>query len=212
MQDTSGTAAAQRFHGLDFLRATMMLLGVVLHSAQLYLTMPIIDYYWDPVRSFSMDAVLIFINTFRMPVFYLLSGFFTAMLLVRRGEWGMLENRYERLIVPFVLFLPPLALVMTILRIFARHIMATGEWGFDPGLVYYPRRIWDNTHNLWFLYYLILYLGTVWLLLKLWHRLGETRRSSISAWAQRTPIFSAPTSCPSAWALRHWAVSASLGA
>ena len=153
MQEASlSPSAQQRLHGLDFLRALMMLLGVVLHSAQLYLTMPIIDYYWDPARSFSMDAILIFINTFRMPVFFLLAGFFMAMLLLRRGEQAMLENRYQRLIVPFVLFLPPLALVMTLLRIVARHIMETGEFGFDPGLVYNPRRIWDNTHNLWFLY------------------------------------------------------------
>jgi hypothetical protein len=29
----------QRLHGLDFLRASMMLLGIVLHGAQMYMTM-----------------------------------------------------------------------------------------------------------------------------------------------------------------------------
>ncbi|MEM1110813.1 MAG: acyltransferase family protein [Pseudomonadota bacterium] len=180
-----------RLHGLDFLRAIMMSLGVVLHSAQLYLTLPIVDYYWDSARSFSMDALLIFINTFRMPVFYLLSGFFTALLLARHGERAMLNNRYRRLVVPFLLYLPPLALVMTILKVVARHVMATGEIGFDPGWMEYPRGIWDNTHNLWFLYYLILYVGTLWLLVRLWAYLPDSARTRLGDWARNTPVYSA---------------------
>lgn len=85
---------SQRMHGLDFLRAVMMSLGVVLHSAQMYLVNPVVDYYWDPMRSLGMDVLLVFINTYRMPVFYLLSGFFTAMLLYRHGAQVMLDNRY----------------------------------------------------------------------------------------------------------------------
>ena len=54
----------------------MMLLGVVLHGAQMYMTMDVaFDYYRDPAKSPLMDGLLIFINTFRMPVFFFLSGF-----------------------------------------------------------------------------------------------------------------------------------------
>jgi Acyltransferase family len=155
----------QRLHGLDFLRALMMSLGVVLHGAQLYLTIPIIDYYWDPMRSPSMDAILIFINTFRMPTFYMLSGFFTALLVSRRGLGGMIHNRYKRLFIPFVVFLPVLALTMTGLRIVGAHLMTTGEWGFDLSLVSAPGDLWNNTHNLWFLYYLMMYVLSAWLLI-----------------------------------------------
>ena len=72
----------QRYHSLDFLRAIMMFLGIVLHGAQMYLAeLAIVDYYIDPMRSVSMDATLIIINTFRMPIFFSLPGFFIALLI-----------------------------------------------------------------------------------------------------------------------------------
>lgn len=180
----------QRLHGLDFLRALMMSLGVVLHSAQIYLTIPATDYNWDPARSQSMDVLLFFINTFRMPVFFLLSGFFTAMLLDRRGARAMLQNRLQRIVIPFLVFLPPLAIMMTLLRIVATTLSATGSAGFDPSLVENTRMLWDNTHNLWFLYYLTLYLGTVFLALQGWPRLPVQWRSRCRRFVMQTPLHS----------------------
>ncbi|MEH6607910.1 MAG: acyltransferase family protein [Halioglobus sp.] len=181
--------AEQRLHGLDFLRALMMLLGVVLHTAQMYMTLPITDYYVDSMRSVSMDAILIYINTFRMPTFYLLSGFFTALLFSRRGLGGMIKNRYQRLFIPFIIFLPLLAITMTALRIVAENIMATGHWGFDISHVQTPRKLWDNTHNLWFLYYLMMYVLTAVVLIKISVYLPESARASFRRILQ-LPIFS----------------------
>lgn len=177
-----------RLHGLDFLRALMMMLGVVLHAAQMYLTLPIVDYYWDSARSPSMDLTLIFINTFRMPVFFMLSGFFTALLLLRRGESDMFENRKKRILVPFLLFLPILAAVMTPLRIVGHTLMVTGELGFDASTVQGADILWNNTHNLWFLYYLLFYLGTVWLGLKLWSTASDTMKNQALNAVQSKPI------------------------
>jgi glucan biosynthesis protein C len=179
----------QRLHGLDFLRALMMLLGVVLHTAQMYMTLPITDYYVDSMRSVSMDAILIYINTFRMPTFYLLSGFFTALLFYRRGLDGMIHNRYQRLFIPFIVFLPLLAVSMTALRIAAETIMATGHWGFDVSHVKVPRRLWDNTHNLWFLYYLMMYVITVVVLIKVSEYLPE-RALALFKRIMHLPIYS----------------------
>ncbi|MBB6522660.1 acyltransferase family protein [Pseudoteredinibacter isoporae] len=157
----------ERYHGLDFLRALMMCLGVVLHSAQLYTSMDITDYYWDPARSFSMDVLLITINTFRMPVFFVLSGFFTALLLDRHGFEAMWHNRMRRLLLPFLLLLPPLSLIMGTLRIFAYNLMRDGQPGFDLDVLEGTgRSLWNNTHNLWFLYYLLLYLLCIKLFIK----------------------------------------------
>lgn len=186
----SDTLANQRLHGLDFIRALMMSLGVVLHTAQLYLTMDLVDYYWDPMRSVSMDALLIFINTFRMPTFFLLSGFFTALLLTRRGPEAMLKNRYQRLVIPFLIFLPPLAICMTILRIVASNLMATENVGFDVSLIDQPRRLWDNTHNLWFLYYLIMYVASVWLVLQSRRFLPESLHRRAHHLLEQKPIYS----------------------
>jgi hypothetical protein len=167
MKTAKTETSHERLHGLDFLRAAMMTLGVVLHAAQIYVTMPIADYYWDSMRSPSMDATLIFINTFRMPTFYFLSGFFTALILSRRGIHEMMSNRYHRLFIPFVVFLPFLAITMTGLRILGANLTETGAWGFDPALVSHQNLLWDNTHNLWFVYYLMMFVLSAWLLITL---------------------------------------------
>ena len=65
-----------RMYDLDALRAFAMLLGIVLHAAFPFLP-------WrssgDPDRPI-FDLLILFIHGFRMPLFFLLSGFFTAML------------------------------------------------------------------------------------------------------------------------------------
>lgn len=96
-------AISARYHAFDALRASMMLLGVALHSATAYSTFP--DVWWlkDPVTSRSADLFILFIHTFRLPVFFVMSGFFAALLIERRGRHGFLENRAARLGLPFLL-------------------------------------------------------------------------------------------------------------
>lgn len=108
--------------------------------------------------SMTMDGVLIFINTFRMPVFFTLSGFFTAMLLVRYGLNGMLTQRVMRIALPFLIFLPPLSLILGVQWIASSQLSATGSLGMDASYLSNPRALWDNTHHLWFLYYLMMLL------------------------------------------------------
>lgn len=151
-----------RLHGLDLLRAVMMLLGIVLHGAQMYMTMELgFDYYIDPVLSPLMDGILIVINTFRMPLFFLLSGFFTAMLFSRRQLGGMIDNRLRRIALPMLVFLPPLSLVLSIQWIVGTNLLEVGELSLDTSLLKYPYLLWNNTHHLWFLYYLLIILSGI---------------------------------------------------
>lgn len=97
-------AAHGRMHALDGLRATMMLLGLVLHTAVSY---TVIDLgaawgYKDTATTLFADLVVMFIHVFRMPVFFVLAGFFAAMLCVRRGVAGFVNNRLQRIVLPFV--------------------------------------------------------------------------------------------------------------
>lgn len=152
-------ARHERYHSLDLLRAVMMVLGIVFHGVQMYyVTLGADDYYRDPSRSYAMDAILVLTNTFRMPVFYMLSGFFAALLLARRGRAGMLRNRYDRIVVPFLIFLPVSAIVMTALTVLGQNVLATGTWGFDMAHAAH-KSLWNKTHNLWFLYYLAMFIG-----------------------------------------------------
>ena len=90
----------ERRHDLDALRAGAMLLGIVLHAALAYTGIPIwptVDDAWPPFM-----AINNIIHGFRMPLFFLLSGFFTAMLWKRRGLGGLLIHRVKRILLPLV--------------------------------------------------------------------------------------------------------------
>ncbi|QNK70208.1 acyltransferase family protein [Variovorax sp. PAMC26660] len=147
----------QRLHALDNLRALMMWLGIVLHVAINHLTLADSPLPWrDPKTSPVADLLLIFIHSFRMPVFFVLAGFFVALLVERRGANGMLKNRGLRLALPFALFWPPLFALTTVLAMVYIHLTARGVPGIDTALTpaRQPGGSPFNTMHLWFLYQL----------------------------------------------------------
>ena len=93
---------ATRIHGLDALRAVLMLLGVLIHSALNYMPGWFVQ---DPHNQAEwMMIVIDVIHTFRMPAFFLLSGFFAALLVERRGLFRMFRNRFDRIVRPLAVF------------------------------------------------------------------------------------------------------------
>jgi peptidoglycan/LPS O-acetylase OafA/YrhL len=165
---TAAIPPDHRHHGLDALRGAMMLLGLVLHSAMFYavdphlLLVPLTDRNRTPLADLLFDAI----HAFRMPAFFVLAGFFAAMLVARRGLWGTLKNRAARVLAPFVaaLFLVfPVAVYLMLsmamsvrygthdlaidvarLNQLGRELIAKGIPADEPSPV-----------HLWFLYYLL---------------------------------------------------------
>ena len=68
-----------RRHDLDALRAVAMLLGIVLHGLMPF--MPGLSVIRDTQTAEWVWILFLGIHGFRMPLFFLVSGFFTAMLL-----------------------------------------------------------------------------------------------------------------------------------
>lgn len=69
--------STERMHALDGLRATMMLLGLVLHAIVSYVTFETTAWpYQDPNQSYPAEIVFQFIHVFRMPIFLLLRDCF----------------------------------------------------------------------------------------------------------------------------------------
>jgi len=100
-----------------------MLLGIALHASLAYV--PGIPWpVQDPHPAPWLGLVFLAIHGFRMPLFFLLSGFFTAMLWERRGAAAMLAQRYQRVFVPLVLA------SVTLLPLFMR--LAAGSTGAAP--------------------------------------------------------------------------------
>ena len=98
---TPAPPTMQRRHDLDALRAIAMLLGIVLHSALSFAPIPWI--VQDSQQSQFFYYLFSFIHGFRMPLFFLISGFFTAMLWRKRGLLALFKQRSKRILLPLVL-------------------------------------------------------------------------------------------------------------
>lgn len=133
----------ERLHAFDSLRGSMMLLGLVLHSAIPYMEAPLRPELFplqDQQRSALFDLLVFFIHNFRMPLFFLLAGFFGRMVLEKLDWKEFLRHRLLRLGIPLVLFLPPLLWL-------SRH--------YALGLGIPAAEIPVHLSVYWFLYFLI---------------------------------------------------------
>ncbi len=163
----------ERLHALDNLRATMMWLGIVLHVAVIHLEGPS-PLPWHDDRSTPVaDLLMAFIHAFRMPVFFILAGFFVTLLVQRRGTRAMVRNRLQRLALPFAVFWPPIYVACGLLALLFLHRMERGTWGLDRSLLPQGTSVPEgpSTMHLWFLWMLLWFsLLTVpvqWLLQRL---------------------------------------------
>lgn len=97
------TAAAvdPRRHDLDALRAFAMLLGIALHASLSFIPFP-----WpaqDTRQNPAFGLLMAVVHGFRMPLFFLISGFFTMMLYRKRGLRSLLRQRTRRIALPCLL-------------------------------------------------------------------------------------------------------------
>lgn len=94
-----------RYHGLDALRGTLMMLGIVLHGAFFYLSEPppVLPIRGDGGGAYAFDLLFHFIHSFRIPAFFVLAGFFAALLVARRGLAATYRNRAARVGLPLLL-------------------------------------------------------------------------------------------------------------
>ena len=90
-----------RRHDLDALRAFAMLLGILLHVGLSFTPFPwpVQDTRQSPLVGLGFAAI----HGFRMPLFFLVSGFFTAMLWNKRGPRALLRHRAMRILLPCLL-------------------------------------------------------------------------------------------------------------
>lgn len=151
-------AKPDRFHSADSLRAGMMFLGIVLHGALPYSSLagwPIRDSGAHPA---FYRALIISIHTFRMPLFFLLAGFFANLLYKRLGPHDFLKNRTRRILLPFIfglliLYPPTVAGVQYALNVRSPHPWESVAHFFTSGR--FLSQLY--TMHLWFLYYLFFY-------------------------------------------------------
>ena len=160
----------------------MMWLGIVLHASANYMSSPSPLPWRDSQTSLVADFLMAFIHSFRMPVFFILAGFFVAMLVARRGVEGMLRQRVRRLVLPFVVFWPLLLVGMSVLVSLYVNLHVTGSAGLDFSLVpHIPGKPVLGTLHLWFIYYLFLFCLTMALVVRLGRTLPAGFKEGLAA-------------------------------
>lgn len=87
-----------RLYYLDAMRSILMMLGIVLHAAVIFS-----EGSWlvkTEQTSSTYNAIVDFIHFFRMPAFFIVSGFFCHMTLNRYGSRLFLKVRMPRIFIP----------------------------------------------------------------------------------------------------------------
>lgn len=146
--------APSRYHALDSLRAAMMFLGIYLHAVVAY--SPHGGWPFKPPQvTTTLDPTMVWVHAFRMPAFYVMAGFFAALLYERHGLRRAADNRIWRIVVPFVvgwIILFPLVMFMVIL--------SRADLDAAVGFILSGRFLaYAHPLHLWFLeYLLVLYL------------------------------------------------------
>ena len=156
------TAKPERYHGLDTLRGFAMLLGIVLHAALPYVHvnqfvlpgqaqnlllafLPAwpFDDEWSPVIAVIFQCI----HVWRMPLFFMLAGFF-ACLVVDRYSWVYWwKNRLQRILLPIIVFSPLMAAV----------VPSVFQYGY-MGVFQYFYSLAGLPFHLWFLWHLMLFV------------------------------------------------------
>ena len=82
-----------------------MLLGIGLHGFMSFVPFPLPVWSAQDVNQhegylFAMHAI----HGFRLQLFFLVSGFFTAMMFRQRGLGSLIKHRAKRILLPLVIF------------------------------------------------------------------------------------------------------------
>jgi peptidoglycan/LPS O-acetylase OafA/YrhL len=125
----------------------------------------------DPNKgSIIIDLAIWSSHRLRMPLFFIMSGFFTHLVLERKGRSEYLLNRLKRIMVPFLI--ASFILLPIVVELFAKSIVVNNDSIFNDLFSI----AWANPYtiinfkliklaHLWFLYYLFIFsilLSTVY--------------------------------------------------
>jgi glucan biosynthesis protein C len=141
----------ERFHALDALRASALMLGILLHASLAFVPgfgatgWPLSD----ASESVPLGVFFYVVHIFRMATFFLVAGFFARLLFQRLGAGGFIRNRLRRIALPLVVFYPvvvPLSIACIIWAAIQIGMKGPGGAKQPPGIPWV---------HLWFLYLLL---------------------------------------------------------
>ena len=159
----------QRIHSLDALRGIMMILGIVLHSSETYNIGSESLWLKDPnAGHIFFNYLSEILHIFRMPVFFVIGGFFGAMLFYNKGPRFMITHRVKRIVIPFIVFLFLLHPLIYMAMSYTSQVFGVSSTAERNTFSFFPH----ITYHLWFLYYFILITLLAFFIAKMLGRLN----------------------------------------
>ena len=140
----------QREYGLDLLRVCAFSLLILYHSGMAYVSWP-----WtvkDIQHSQMLEMVILFLNRWRLPLIFLISGAGVSFSLRRRSLRQFAGERLRRLLIPFLfamfVILPPQTYIVWLT--YGAHLSY---------IDFYPQlfRQVPHPHHMWFVAYILFF-------------------------------------------------------
>jgi len=156
-QSDSLAGKSARLHCIDWLRVIAILMVFLFHAVHPF---DLGDWHIKNVeQSMALTAVLVLLSLWGMPFFFLMAGAGSWFALQRRSPRQYIDERFKRLLIPFVV--GAISLMPVMLYFEWTHWTAKGEWHIsflefvtDRNVGFSPRWFGALGYHLWFLGFL----------------------------------------------------------
>ncbi len=155
----------ERLHALDAVRAFALLAGIAFHALTPWLDVPNAPGIREAPSTVAA-AIWFFLHIFRMPVFFLIAGYFGRVLVERRGTKPFMKDRAKRIAVPLMVgaILYPVSTLLVFVLVSLVCGLSLAElsslWQTPPEQQTQTSAGSAKSFqlfHLWFLYYLIIF-------------------------------------------------------
>lgn len=149
--------ASTREHGLDALRVFAFTLLILYHSGMGFVAWP-----WhvkNPEQSQALEWVMLFMNRWRLPLLFFISGAGVAFSLRRRSLGQFAGERVRRLLLPLVVGMFVVVPPQIYFERLAQGRVFNSYWDFYRTVLEfqpYPQGSF-SWHHLWFVLYVLVY-------------------------------------------------------
>ncbi|WP_312079957.1 MULTISPECIES: glucans biosynthesis protein MdoC [Leclercia] len=182
------TVPTQREYFLDSIRAWLMLLGIPFHISLIYSS-----HVWhvnSAESSWWLTLFNDFIHSFRMQVFFVISGYFSYMLFLRYPLKRWWKVRVERVGIPMLTAIPLLTLPQFIMLQYVKGKADT--WHNLSLYEKYNTLAWELVSHLWFLLVLVVMTTvSLWLFSRMRRRLSTGSQTFFAdiSWGKLSVLF-----------------------
>ncbi len=180
----------QRRYDFDWLRVFAVLLLIYFHAAAVFYRGELGEFYIQNARSSQlMNGFVLFVHQWHMPLFFLISGAATWFALSHRSAKQYVQERCQRLFIPFVFGTLVLVPPQVYLRRLSHSTYDRAYWQFYPeffnGVRPYGNFEWGH---LWFLIYLFTFSILALPLLISLRNPNAPLRATLANWVEQPSV------------------------